>query len=143
MGNRVSSLVTFFARLIVTVSYPPAIDNGNTNYNQTVLKPALPDNKEITDRIAGKIQKNDHAARLFRHSSPRTLFIINHSILSSKQLETIFADIGILISIESPGNFKFGNKPLQQGSQIYPLTGIRTCGGTKEAWKNLLYKYFH
>ncbi len=143
MANKTSQAIIFFTCLVLPASVTFAFDLGNPDYSQTVIRIDTGNTQKITNKIAEEILKNDHTARLYRHSDPEKIFIIHHRSFDAKQLKSLITARGILVEAGTSNNNSTGIKPFRQEDQIYPPAVRRTCGGTKTAWKKLLRKYFH
>jgi len=143
MGSKISPAIIFFSCLVLPASVTFAFDPGNADYNHTIIRLDTGNNQSITSRIAKEIRKNDHTARLYRHSDPEKIFIIHHRSLDAKQLKSLIAALGISAEAEARDNNSSGIEHLRQGNRIYPLAERRTCGGTKTAWKKLFRKYVY
>lgn len=143
MASKTSPAIIFFTCLVLPASVTFAFNLENSDYSQTVIRIDTGNTQKITNRIAEEIRKNDHTARLYSHSDHEKIFIIHHRSLSTKQLKSLIATLGISVESGTSKNNSTGIKPFRQEDQIYPLAARRTCGGTKTAWKKLLRKYFH
>jgi hypothetical protein len=143
MGSKISPAIIFFSCLVLPASVSFAFDSGNADFSQTVITLKNGNDQNNTNRIAEEIRKNDHTAKLFRHSDPEKFFIIHHRSLGAKQLKSLITDLGISVEAAAKDNKGTGIEALQRNTQIYPMTERRTCGGTKTAWKKLLRKYSH
>ena len=143
MASKTSPAIIFFTCLVLPASVTFAFNLENSDYSQTLIRIDTGNSKKITNRIAEEIRKNDHTARLYRHSDPEKIFIIHHRSLSAKQLKSLIAALGISVKSGARINNSTWIKPFRQEDQIYPPVVRRTCGGTKTAWKKLLRKYFH